>query len=600
MTSLTSLPDALRPWREWLSWFDPELAIHLGRLLQRLHPLMGPFRGNNQGGEPELEGLDDLRLRGSYEHLLASEWLLADEMPEEFLRRAASGEHMFLAPRPRAKRADRSVIALFDTGPLQLGAPRLAHLAIWILLARRAHQSQAEFRWGSLQAPGELFEALTPENLKALLHKRAFAPADAVGLAGWRAALDAQRAGGERWVVGSSYEPSDWQAAPSFTHRVHLKKDLQGTALDVSLFERGNERGVRLPLPGSHSAAPLLRGVFTREASPHQPTSDARAVALTRPPVIAIDGTRVGLALRDEPAALIFIVPRSVKQQSAAPHHIRWSPGYSALALSFFGKRLGVLLSDDRQLRFWGTSLVMRPCPQPEQFHAPGSTAAWLPIAWMREGKSQRLCVIDQSKRLLRWDSVFDGKRESAAGGQLKLVSDDVLGMVQINKNLVAFAHYEGGSVSFTKLGPAGNPYPASMFCKAPRDAAVLFGGRSCAVRVEQDPVETWCIGTWRESRVDIQAQLPRDSRAVGLMREPGRGRTSLITLDRNILRLHFVDGGNELLYSAPDRIVSCVVCPNSSIVAMLTERRQFIVVSAATREVRLNVQTARSFHASE
>ena len=115
---MNTLPETLRPWREWLSWFDPELAVQLGSLLQRLHPLFGPFRGNSQGGDPELEGLDDLRPRGSYEHLLATEWLLADEMPDEFLRRAASGEHIFLAPRPKARRADRSIVALFDTGPL--------------------------------------------------------------------------------------------------------------------------------------------------------------------------------------------------------------------------------------------------------------------------------------------------------------------------------------------------------------------------------------------------------------------------------------------------------------------------------------------------
>jgi len=67
-----------------------------------------------------------------------------------------------------------------------------------------------------------------------------------------------------------------------------------------------------------------------------------------------------------------------------------------------------------------------------------------------------------------------------------------------------------------------------------------------------------------------------------------------LIALDRNILRLHFSDGGNELLYAAPDRIVTCSVCPNSAIVAMLTERRQLIIVSASKRELRLSVQTAR------
>lgn len=596
---MTSLPDALRPWREWLSWFDPELAVQLGPLLQRLHPLLGPFRGNNQGGEPELEGLDDLRLRGSYEHLLGSEWLLAEDMPDEFLRRAASGEHMFLAPRPRARRADRSIVALFDTGPLQLGAPRLAHLAIWILLARRAQQAQGEFRWGSLQAPGELFEARTVENLKALLGRRTFTAPDAVSLASWRAALDAQRMGGERWAIGPSFVQSDLRAAPSFTHRVCLHTDLPGTALDVALFERGTERGVRLPLPEPSAATPLLRGVFSREASPEQYTSDPRAVALKRPPVISFDGTRVGLALRDQPAALVFIVPRSAEDQRATPRYQLWSTGYEALAMSFIGKRMGVLLSDDRELRFWGTSLVLTPRPTQEQFRAPGSIAAWLPLAWLRAAKAQRVCVIDHSQRLLRWDSAFDGKRDAPAGEPLQPVATDVLGMIQVNKGFLVYAYRQNGSIWFSQLDSIGDPQAPHRFCEASRDAAVLFGGRGCAVRVERNPTETWYVGTWKGLRPSIQARLPAESRAIGLVHQAGNGRTSLITLDRNILRLHFVDGGNELLYAAPDPIVSCSVCPNTNLVAMLTQRRQFIVVSAATRDVRLSVQTARQSDAS-
>ena len=96
-----------------------------------------------------------------------------------------------------------------------------------------------------------------------------------------------------------------------------------------------------------------------------------------------------------------------------------------------------------------------------------------------------------------------------------------------------------------------------------------------------------------------MQAQLPGGSRAIGLMREPSGLRTGLITLDRNILRLNFVDGGNEVLYSASDPVVSCTVCPNTGIVAMLTQRRQLIVLSAATRELRLSVQTSPQSHES-
>lgn len=77
---VTSLPDALTPWAAWLKWFAPELAADIGPLLQRLQPLLGPFKGQSQGGEPDWDGLDDLRTRGPYERLLATEWLLADEL----------------------------------------------------------------------------------------------------------------------------------------------------------------------------------------------------------------------------------------------------------------------------------------------------------------------------------------------------------------------------------------------------------------------------------------------------------------------------------------------------------------------------------------
>jgi hypothetical protein len=597
---MTTLPDALRPWREWLSWFEPDLAVQLGPMLQRLHPLLGSFRGHSQGGEPELEGLDDLRLRGSYQHLLASEWLLAEDMPDEFLRRAASGEHMFLAPRPRARRADRSVIALFDSGPLQLGAPRLAHIAIWILLARRAQQAQAEFRWGSLQSPGELFEARSTGNLKTLLFRRTFALPNAASLAAWRNALDERRTSGELWAIGASFDQTELQVAPSFTHRVCLQKDLQGTALDVSLFERGTQRGTRLPLPESNSAAPLLRGWFNREASPQQYTRHARAVALKRPPVISLDGTRVCMALRDEPGALVFMIPRSAMDHAAEPRYLRWSGGFGMLAITCVGKHMGALLSDERELRFWGNSLIKMPHPTQEEFHAPGSTAAWLSLGWLRAKSAQRVCVIDHSRRLLQWDFPFDGKSSVPAEQSLRLRAKEVLAIVQYDSRSLAYAYHENGTVWFTRLSATHDGQAPRPLCKAPPDAAILFGrGNICAVRLNKLPAETWAIGTCYAHGLTMQAQLPGDSRAIGLLREPSSGRTGLITLDRNILRLNYIDGGNEVLYAAPDRIVSCTVCPNTGITAMLTQRRQLIVLSAATRELRLSVQTSPQSHES-
>src|SRR5437868_15500748 len=102
MNAPVDLPQPLQRWRQWLGWFEPTLADALGDLVRRLAELVGPAAAAGGRGAMEPDGLGDLRRRGSYERLLSSEWLLAEELPEEFLRRAAATEHLFLAPQLRA------------------------------------------------------------------------------------------------------------------------------------------------------------------------------------------------------------------------------------------------------------------------------------------------------------------------------------------------------------------------------------------------------------------------------------------------------------------------------------------------------------------
>lgn len=63
---------------------------------------------------------------------------MATEVPDEFLRRAAAGEHGFLALASRRPPETRRCVALLGTGPDALGAPRLAHLALLVVLSARA------------------------------------------------------------------------------------------------------------------------------------------------------------------------------------------------------------------------------------------------------------------------------------------------------------------------------------------------------------------------------------------------------------------------------------------------------------------------------
>lgn len=147
---MTVLPRHLAPWGAHLALFPKDIALALGGMTARLAGLIGGWPPDRTAeGDPD--GYSGIGLKGSYERLLASEWLLLEELPHEFLRRAVSGEHMFFERSYRSEAAARQCTVLFDAGPDQLGAPRLAHLALLIVMAERAARNGAQFRWAAFQ-----------------------------------------------------------------------------------------------------------------------------------------------------------------------------------------------------------------------------------------------------------------------------------------------------------------------------------------------------------------------------------------------------------------------------------------------------------------
>ena len=153
MKDARELPRALTPWAEYLQLLPAEQIVAFAPLVQQLDIAIGPLRVQTRGGGGEPDGFDGLTRRGAYDRLLLSEWLLADEMPEEFARRAVMSEHAFLQVARQDPAGARVSFVLFDAGPNQLGAPRIAHLAALIVLARRAEAAGASLIWGVLQRP---------------------------------------------------------------------------------------------------------------------------------------------------------------------------------------------------------------------------------------------------------------------------------------------------------------------------------------------------------------------------------------------------------------------------------------------------------------
>ncbi len=97
-----------------------------------------------------------------------------------------------LPPPPAVVESGRVSLAVFDSGPGQLGAPRVAQVAAWIALARRAAAAGLGFAWGVLQEPGEAtVSGINPEGLLHLLGSRTPHEARGEQLAAWRSRLEA-------------------------------------------------------------------------------------------------------------------------------------------------------------------------------------------------------------------------------------------------------------------------------------------------------------------------------------------------------------------------------------------------------------------------
>ncbi|MFE2407643.1 hypothetical protein ACFXDE_04780 [Kitasatospora sp. NPDC059408] len=261
-----------------LGAISPQLADALDPLLRRLDAIIGGYESTvGVLGTPEGHG--GLARTGRPDQLLPSEWLLADEAPDEFLRRYADRELLHLAPESTTDTVRGRVVALVDTGPAQAGAGRLVQLAVLLVLHRRAVARGTELLVGVLGDPsgrllgGDLAEVL-PRWLVARRHADP-TPEDV------RRAEESLADGDRAWLLASprlaeqlpsrksvlSTEETGWTADGAT--RVAIRVDggpkaelllptgaVAVRALRGSEFRRGGV--VFAPLPGGTGALPAF------------------------------------------------------------------------------------------------------------------------------------------------------------------------------------------------------------------------------------------------------------------------------------------------------------------------------------------------------
>lgn len=582
------LPQSLQPWRDWLQWFPPEQLPLLADLFARLNPLLGPLRGMQQGGVPEPDGLGDLQRRGPYERLLTSEWLLADELPDEFLRRAAVGEHLFLAPQYRTYQANRMIVVLFDAGPLQLGGPRLVHLALLILLARRASEAGAELRWGILQNALQLHEFKGATHLKQLLDARTYQTVSDEHWHTWRAWLSEQDYdSGERWIVGQRLPTTD---ARSCTHRVQIQGSLDGRSLMVALQDRVT-RQVALPTPDQRLALQLIKGEFdiARQIARTAVKSLIPRVALTLAPIIASSGFHVALKLLDEPGLVVIKLPAPRQKKPLDVRRTLWNNRSTPLAITFPGRVPGAVLSLDEQLVFWnmpGLKPVAR--PERDQLQLPPGTATLLPVVWLHNGTYGRVFLLDNKGHLAFW-VVDNGKLPTPhQPGVTHSMADKVVGMAQVDRSMLAYLRHDAGRLYVHRINPWTSQSTGHVIGTA-KDVdidQVLFPASPCWDRAFHGCAWMSLVDgqqQWQIVAPDLQTgqiDLAPGWKGLGLLIGQDEA-LSMVLLgpDQQTVAL-YCRGEQRVLFTTNEAIARISFCPMSGLVAALTKARELVVYS--------------------
>ncbi|MBW8876060.1 MAG: hypothetical protein JF614_13925 [Acidobacteria bacterium] len=180
----------------------------------------------------------------------------------------------------------RLSLAVFDSGPGQLGSPRVAQVAAWIALARRAATAGLGFAWGVLQEPGEApASGTTAEDLGRLLGSRTPHEAGGEQLAAWRQRLEAVADVAEVWMIG----PPRIGSPPTLpgASRLQVWDDLTPGERRVGVAVRtgsGIAAQALLDLPDEADCVRLLRlGASSAGPAPSWPASPAVEVEPAEP-----------------------------------------------------------------------------------------------------------------------------------------------------------------------------------------------------------------------------------------------------------------------------------------------------------------------------
>jgi len=352
------IPHQLAPWEPQLSIFPEQIALALGPLVQRVAALVGPFTHHHVEGDVVPDGFAGLAKRGTYDRLIASDWLLADELPEEFMRRSVMGEHLFWKLAYREPTETRSTLVLFDAGPEQLGSPRLLHLAALVVFDARARMAKANFNWGILQSSENLWTGINFGEVDTLLEARGSTSARAEHLLEWSRIVEDLGLAGEIWVVGGEHLRPILPEAFSSLLVTDLARPGEHKLRAECKPSGRHSRTIELELPEAFACAQLLRDPFATAITSRRKLLPGFA---SRGMVFNPLGNKLW-TVTEQDEVIVIRVPNSPRGTVAKPKHHQTLSRFPIVAVASVG-RSTVLVSANPASREFSVAVIGRGLP---------------------------------------------------------------------------------------------------------------------------------------------------------------------------------------------------------------------------------------------
>lgn len=598
-----NLPPSLQPWARELEIFPPEISLAIGQMASRIAPFVGqmPVSANVPGGEPD--GFDGIARRGNYTRLLLSELALADELPDEFLRRAAMNEHLFLQLARVEPSSKRVSAALFDCGVEQLGAPRTAHLAALIVLAKRAADANSQFLWGVLQqSKNELFETVTPENVNFLLQARTAENVTNETLEIWLNKFAEISDLNDFWLVGGE-SLSTFSNAKTFS-RLIISEVLEPEArqLAVNLHSASSHsKSIVLDLPEPALCTRLLRNPFANNRPKTEFADLGRENASNM--LFSEQGSKLIVRFGDKSIGL-FNVPNSPNAAGAYPKTYRYHGRISAAGQ--WNQSLPIIWAINENVfrldyvKFGKFRLASGNYENENaataKFALPADDSVLLPCFNLHINKklTPKIAVLDAENNLFQFSespSVEIGETTAKNApqikltGKIKLRASNVLAVARLPQTLV-FVGIEAGTNEMSIISLDSETDKAFV----PQNVIRAFfgygshGGNPFGLPVWTANNNDWTIFINDQNEIDLpQAknctvfgayQNPAFDSSIGLLELDDDRRT--VFFNANVRRKH--------IFTADDEIESIIQSQRSPLIAYRTVLNEIIVYSVTHR----------------